>query len=125
MKNVITTEQCKVLIASQPQCDPTNTKVRYWELEDPRHNVTSAWKRIEKRKLSYYLEESGLANAQDFLTEMMCDQLTVLNEAFPASEWSPDCVVRLFMEKDGDNVDVKVVSDPTDKVILGLIWHCD
>ena len=123
MKNVITTEQCKVLIASQPQCDPTNTE-SFWELEDLRHNVPGAWKRIEKRKLSYYLEETGLANAEGFNSELW-DDLTVLNEAFPASEWSPDCVVRLFMEKDGDNVDVKVVSDPTDKVILGLIWHCD
>jgi len=123
MKNVITTEQCKILIASQPQCDPTNTEFRYWELEDPRHNVPGAWKRMEKKKLSYYLEESGLANAQEF-NSVNWDHLTVLADA-PPERWSGDCVVRSFMEKDGDNVDVKVVSDPTDSVILGLIWHCD
>jgi hypothetical protein len=124
MKNVITTDYCKALIASQSQCDPTNTEVGYWELEDPRHNVPGAWKRVEKKKLSYYLEESGLVNAQEFNSDLF-DDLTVLPEAPPASEWSPDCVVRVFTEKDGDNVDVKVVSDPTDSVVLGLIWHCD
>jgi hypothetical protein len=84
MKNVITTEHCKVLIASQPQCDPTNTE-SFWKLEDPKHNVPSAWRRVEKKKLSYYLEESGLANAEEFNNHLF-DDLTVLPEASPTSE---------------------------------------